>query len=742
LKTLVFHPHIFNVLADTQWLSDNWGWIATSAIVVFGLIIVGFADTRRFSLSRAWAISGVCFDESIRKRVLWITPLAIIGVIGITQFQRAIDEQDAVRQSVKICLFATGLVVIMTSIILACTNLPKEIESRVIYTILTKPTTRLELVLGKVIGFARVSLTMVLIMGIFTWAYMRITSQQKRQQIAYRLKEGDVSDTERSRLTEYNNAGLLTARTLWPSDELNMYGEPPALNTPVRIISNEGDEDVVAGFPINRGVVFGPPPADLDDWAHQGAGQNGLVIRVMLNSVRLPGSVDDQTPSGGTMGPVFGKKAAGKMSPPRITIQLLDENYFDMDAPNLMVGAPTPAELVQKIVAFGKTAKVDPQASAGAIRLSEPTPLPDGNTAQYAYAWLPPVQAEALINHTKFFVRVAGASGLVNYLVGTKPVSCFVPRIKPDAFDVETPGATEIEPLPGFNGTPELLNFRGKLGLHYDQEMNGGKDSPGSTADFAFTSAPAADLVDGKIPFQLILEVDRSNSDVESGHEDATKIDVAVIDGATKKVTPIGQPVYVESRLPAFFGVPVDAITSGDYHIILHSENTGQSIGLYPVSLQLIASEELFELNLLKSLAIIWMMSILVIVLAVFCSTFLSWPIAIVLTVLLLLGHWGVAQVADTSGPGLGRQIVNDCKFTDVAISKVLSTGVDSLTHALNLLSHVLPDTSRFDAIEDIQQGISISSDKLLGAAAVLGGFGISSIVLAYVILLGKEVAP
>jgi hypothetical protein len=739
---LILHPNIFSVLADTQWLSDNWGWIATSAIAVFGLLIVGFADTRRFSLTRAWAISSVCFAESIRKRVLWITPLAIIAVIGITQFQRAIDEQDAVRQSVKICLFATGLVVMLTSIILACTNLPKEIESRVIYTILTKPTTRLELVLGKVIGFARVSLTMVAIMGIFTWVYMRVGAAQKQQQIAYRLKEGDVSDTERSRLNEYNTAGLLTARRLWSADELNMYGEPPALDSPVRIISNEADQDVVVGFFVNRGVVFGPPQDDVQDWAHEGVGQNGLVIRVTLNARRLPGSVDEQPQNPGTIGPVFGKKQAAKVSQPHISIQLLDENLFDMAAPTLMVGASTAAELVQNIVAYGRTTKIDPQNSAGYIQLSEPTPLPEGGTGQYAYAWLPPTQAMPLFNHTKFFVRVAGANPLVNYLIGINPVSCFVPQIKADQFDVEAPGATEIDPLPGRGGTPELLNFRGKLGLHYDQEMGGGSDAPGATADFVFFSAPAAKQVDGQIPFQLNLEVDRSNSDVESGQENATRIDAAVIDGATQKVTPIKQPIFVESRLPAFFSIPADSITSGDFHIILHCENAQQSIGLFPSSLQLVAAQQPFELNLVKSLSIIWMMSILVIVLAVFCSTFLSWPIAIVLTVLLLLGHWGVNQVADSSGPGLGRQIVNDFKFTDVAISKVFSTGVDSLTHMLNLLSHVLPDTSRFDAIEDIEQGISISLDTLLGAASVLAGFGISAIVLAYVILLGKEVAP
>jgi len=597
-------------------------------------------------------------------------------------------------------------------------------------------------VLGKVIGFARVSLTIVVIMGIFTWIYMRIGTEQRRQQIAYRLKEGDVSDTERSRLNEYIQSGLLTARSFWAADDLNMYGQIPKPGSMDRVICNEGEEDFVAGFLVNRGEVFGPPQADLQDWAHEGVGQNGMVVRVLLSSERLPGSHDEEPRKSNVMGPTLGQPAPAKPAPPRISIQLLDENYNDMDQPALMVGASSATELFQKIAAFEASSKVNPQASAANVELSEPVALPGGGTGQYAYAWLPPVQAEALFNHVKFFVRVAGASNMVNYSVGLKPVSCFVPRIQGHEIDLEPPGATEITPLPGASGEPELLNFRGKLGLHYDQEMSGGKDAPGATADFAFINAPAAKLVDGKIPFQLNVEVDRSNSEVESGHEDATRIDAAVIDGATNKFTRIEQPLFVESRLPAFLSIPPDSITGSNYHILLHLENKEQTVGLFPTSLQLIASDQLFELNLAKSLSIIWMMSILVIVLAVFCSTFLSWPIAIVLTVLLLLGHWGVEQVADSSGPGLGRQIVTDFKFTDVAISKVVSTGVDSLTHALNIVSNVLPDTSRFDAIEDIEQGVSISSDKLLAALAVLGGFGVSGIVLAYLILLGKEVAP
>src|SRR6476620_8305705 len=110
---------------------SNLGWWIFGVIVVVGLLI-GFRDVIRFSARRIWAISSVVWRESLRKRVLLITPLAIIGVIIVSQFQQPVDEQDAGRQTIKFCLFATGLLVAILAIILAATNLPKEIENRVI----------------------------------------------------------------------------------------------------------------------------------------------------------------------------------------------------------------------------------------------------------------------------------------------------------------------------------------------------------------------------------------------------------------------------------------------------------------------------------------------------------------------------------------------------------------------------------------------------------------------------------
>src|SRR5262245_43798335 len=99
------------MLADIlpRYVQENLFPLTAVAIVLIGLFVVGLKDLVRFSLIRAWAISSVCFAQSIRRKVLWITPLVIAGVLVVAQFQKPIDQQDAIRQTTVYCLFATGL---------------------------------------------------------------------------------------------------------------------------------------------------------------------------------------------------------------------------------------------------------------------------------------------------------------------------------------------------------------------------------------------------------------------------------------------------------------------------------------------------------------------------------------------------------------------------------------------------------------------------------------------------------
>ena len=202
------------LLADLHlpaFIDAHLEWYIAVALIVVGILVSGLGDISRLSLTRIWAISGVCFQESIRRRVLWITPLTIAGVIVAVQLLNPTDEQDAIRQTIKYALFATGTLVVLVTIILACTNLPKEIDNRVIYTIVTKPTTRLEIILGKIVGFARVSATLLAIMGIFTYGYAQIRAGSLQSDARLRLES--ISSTDPGTLRA---AGFAAIQNLCP----------------------------------------------------------------------------------------------------------------------------------------------------------------------------------------------------------------------------------------------------------------------------------------------------------------------------------------------------------------------------------------------------------------------------------------------------------------------------------------------------------------------------------------------
>jgi hypothetical protein len=733
------------ILAD-GFFSDNWQWLTAGGIVVVCLVLFGFKDLLRFSFRRAWAMSGVCFAESIRKRVLLIAPLAIAGVVVMTQFERAMDEQDALRQTVKYCLFATGMVVVLTSVILACTSIPKEIETKVIYTVVTKPATRLELVLGKIIGFSRVSLTMVLIMGAFTWVYLRVRSVEKQSQIAVRLRDGSVGDAERERLNAYQSAGLLVGRELWDPDVLQVYGKrPDPAHYNFHVVEGSGAQDVLARFDIDgpfgkRTQLYGPEPDshDTNDWAHQGIGENGLMIEIDVTTKRT-GPPNDQpmTMPSYVQGPVLPQTTPRKILPPFVSIDVLDENHYTFISDNIIGATDVPMMLsnIRKFFSTNNPSSVPAALGATQIRLTDPDPN-DASGVQHAYAWLPPEAAASLFRHPAIYIRFSGVSGNVDYQVGEQPVHIYIPATD----SLLPPQAIEVAPAPAPDGGKEFLIFRGKQGTRLDQQFDGG---PGDSAVavFTFFHAPPSTADPTQTPFQLIPNVDTDYAQWQEGEDNPTTLDIEAIDLNTMKSVATTK-TEVENARPAYFTLPSAALAGGHYDVLVRCENSGHTIGLLPTSLELITATEPFETNLFKSLLVIWMMSVLVIALAVFCSTFLSWPIAIVLTVVLLVGRWGVIELAEDNAPGLGRQIVNDFRFSDEAVSTVVSTGVDALSKALNTIAAFLPDLTQFQSIEFVSKGNSMPTSALIDALLVLAGFGLPATALAYLIMKNKEVAP
>jgi hypothetical protein len=244
-------------------------------------------------------------------------------------------------------------------------------------------------------------------------------------------------------------------------------------------------------------------------------------------------------------------------------------------------------------------------------------------------------------------------------------------------------------------------------------------------------------------PFELRagIELNRNDDDVQAESNELRLTFVNRKSNHRETVT-----AYPENNRPAYFDVPAAAVEGGDFDVLLDLRSPawiGLQLTPTNASLRMVTGNQSFAFNLLKSLAVLWLLSLLVTIISIFCSTFLSWPIAVVLTLLFLTGRWGAEQLSDIAKPGIGRQIAQDMfRKASASTHTAVSETVDALVQALNLVAGFLPDISRFGALEHIDRGIAIPGATLTSSLAVTFGYGVPLLVLAWFFLRHKEVAP
>ncbi len=673
-----------NFLAQLiQALGPHAGLYIGAAVLVGGLVY-GFRDVSRFAFRRVWAISGVCFDESIRRRVLWIIPLAIVGLIIVVQLQQPLDEQDAIRETSKFCLFATGLVVITSTIILASTSLPREIENRVIFTIVTKPTTRLEIVLGKIVGFAKVSLTILCIMGLFTFGYLHFRAWSLERDLNDRLKANVVEAVSRPTFQHYVDAGLLNAKNLATPVGMNLYGRVPDAGSMKRYSQPEGYIYLPFELPADSWAV-----ADPENAQHAGP---GMVIKVRVG---YDPAAKPPTPAG-----------AAATQPVAV-------------APGLQICDPSAASVLYQ-----------------EIKPAQTTLEPDGSvvlTATVASNYT------ALLKKYRYFYV-----SLVTPPNAPGPMWVIDDPAKPPAeilFPVTTSPEPRLSlPLPALPGSPSktATAFAGREGVS-GQQLKGDPTARSQACVYQYRGVKLGYGPRDRVPLEFKVGVEKNGEAAEE--EATTATTLQVINAKTGEDSGIVQ-LAAENNRTMFASVPMASMEGGDFDVVVRCLTAGQWINVRPRSLLVVQSESLFGLNLAKSLTIIWLLSILVTTISVFCSTFLSWPIAVVLTLVILFGRWGVNELGDAASAGIGRQFVSDFGVRDPSVSQAVSDTVEKLNTALKTFASVLPDVSQFSATDDIERGLSIPVQTLVDALEVLAAFGLPLSVLAYVFLKNKEVAP
>jgi len=106
----------------------------------------------RSSFRRIGAIATTTFTELARLRVFYVLGLFALVLIISSSFLARISFEQELQVSKDIALGAINFFLSMLAIVATAQLLPRDIEDRVVYSVLAKPVRRFEYVLGKFFG--------------------------------------------------------------------------------------------------------------------------------------------------------------------------------------------------------------------------------------------------------------------------------------------------------------------------------------------------------------------------------------------------------------------------------------------------------------------------------------------------------------------------------------------------------------------------------------------------------------
>ena len=118
------------------------------------------------ALSRILAIGRNTFTELVRQKVFYVLLLFALIVIGNSAFLAKFSFQEEFQMLKDVALGAMSVFLSMLAILATANLLPRDLEDRTIFTILSKPVPRHEYLLGKLLGVFLLLLLSTIVMGV------------------------------------------------------------------------------------------------------------------------------------------------------------------------------------------------------------------------------------------------------------------------------------------------------------------------------------------------------------------------------------------------------------------------------------------------------------------------------------------------------------------------------------------------------------------------------------------------
>lgn len=117
------------------------------------------------------------FRESVRNKILFIFIFLSLIAVCSSIFMPAVgDGREKIQVIESACLSSITFFGMLAAILLSASSIPSDIEDKLLWTITTKPISRINLILGKILGFIYIIILLVVIMGSASYLLIKLSA--------------------------------------------------------------------------------------------------------------------------------------------------------------------------------------------------------------------------------------------------------------------------------------------------------------------------------------------------------------------------------------------------------------------------------------------------------------------------------------------------------------------------------------------------------------------------------------
>jgi len=122
------------------------------AIIAAAAPLASTAGRLRFR--RIWALARLAMIEAVRKRTVWVFLLFFLPIFFPVDWFLTTKDENQLRMRVTSINLFVQVLALLVAITTASFAIPADVKSQNIYTVITKPVVRFEIVLGWFLGYA------------------------------------------------------------------------------------------------------------------------------------------------------------------------------------------------------------------------------------------------------------------------------------------------------------------------------------------------------------------------------------------------------------------------------------------------------------------------------------------------------------------------------------------------------------------------------------------------------------